>query len=169
LRFTAPDVVAVEQSSLISLTHGPAAALVVTNSEELAQSNNAPSGAAFATQPVIEVRDISGNKVTTGTGATATITVSVSTGASLIDNTVTAQASGGVATFSGVGINGRANTAYTLTYRSTVGVTVLIAATHTVNASVGEATKLSLTQPAVGTASSVVFTTQPQVRLLDSG
>ena len=170
LKFTAAGLTEVVQPIAVTLSHGAAAMLVVKNKDALeAQSNVAASGAAFTTQPVIEVRDISGNLVTSDAGATASVSVSVSTGSSLILQGVTANAVGGVATFTGVGIDGRDQTSYTLTYRSTVGSTALTPATHSVTASVGSAKKLSLAQPAVGTASSEVFTTQPQVRLLDSG
>ncbi|RLS27609.1 MAG: hypothetical protein DWH70_00205, partial [Planctomycetota bacterium] len=75
----------------------------------------APSGLAFTTQPVITIKDASGNTVTT---STASVTMTVSSGATII-GFATINAINGIATFTNVGISGTDGTAYTLTFAST--------------------------------------------------
>jgi hypothetical protein len=77
---------------------------------------------AFTTQPQITIRDASNNTVTTSTDV---VTATVSAGGSLI-GTSTATASTGVATFSGLGVDGTIGTTYTITYTVT-GLTVATA------------------------------------------
>jgi predicted component of type VI protein secretion system len=75
----------------------------------------APSGLAFTTQPVITIKDASGNTATTSTAA---VTMTVSTGATTV-GAATVNAVNGIATFTDVGISGTSETAYTLTFAST--------------------------------------------------
>ena len=67
---------------------------------------------AFTTQPQITIQDSSGNTVTS---STALVTATVSSGGTLV-GTVTATASSGVATFTGLGVDGTIGTTYTITY-----------------------------------------------------
>jgi hypothetical protein len=69
---------------------------------------------AFTTQPIVTIRDSSNNTVTT---SSAVVTATVSVGATLV-GTTTATASSGVATFTGLGVNGTIGTEYTITYTS---------------------------------------------------
>jgi len=67
---------------------------------------------AFTTQPRITVQDSAGNTVTT---STALVTATISAGGTLV-GTLTATATSGVATFTGLGVDGTIRTAYTITY-----------------------------------------------------
>jgi hypothetical protein len=78
---------------------------------------------AFTTQPQITIQDASGNTVSSSADVTATIS---GAGGTLIGST-TATASSGVATFTGLGIDGTNGTTYTITY-TVSGLTVATAA-----------------------------------------
>jgi len=69
------------------------------------QPSSAQQGVAFATQPVITVKDASGATVTTGADATAVITISLLTGTGVLAGTVSMAAVAGVADFTGKGLN----------------------------------------------------------------
>ena len=73
------------------------------------------SGAAFTIQPIITIKDATGNTVTSSAAA---ITMTVSSGATTV-GTTTVNAVSGVATFNNTGISGTAGTTYTLTFAST--------------------------------------------------
>jgi hypothetical protein len=77
---------------------------------------------AFTTQPQITVQDSGGSTVTS---SSAVVTATVSDGGTLV-GTTTATASSGVATFTGLGVNGTIGTTYTITYTVT-GLTVATA------------------------------------------
>jgi hypothetical protein len=77
---------------------------------------------AFTTQPEITIQDASGNTVSSSAVVTATIS---GAGGTLI-GTTTATASSGVATFTGLGIDGTNGTTYTITY-TVSGLTVATA------------------------------------------
>jgi hypothetical protein len=126
------------------------------------QAAGAENGAAFATQPVVQVQDAGSNVVTTD-GSTV-VTMTVSSGATTV-GTVTATASSGVATFTDVGITGTPTTSYNLTFASGS----LTAATQPITAALGLATHLTLTTSAAGAASGAAFTTQPVVEVRDAG
>lgn len=157
---TANESVAQADADRVVLSAGAAAKLVLTNSSSMS-GLSAPSGSAFSPQPVIEVRDVSDNLVTT---SSASVTASVSAGATLV-GTATQSALNGALTFTGLGINGTNATSYSITYSSS-GLT---STSHTVTAATGTATKLALTRAAVGNQASQPFTTQPRVSILDSG
>ena len=77
-------------------------------------ADGATSGSVFTTQPVVAIQDMQGNTEIAESGA---VTVSITGGgdATLI-GTPTVNAIAGVATFSGLGINGIPGVLYTLTY-----------------------------------------------------
>ena len=77
---------------------------------------------AFTTQPQITIQDSGG---TTITSSAAVVTATVSAGGTLV-GTTTSTASSGVATFTGLGVDGTIGTSYTITY-TTVGLTVATA------------------------------------------
>ena len=120
----------------------------------------APSGAAFATQPVVEIRDAAGNTVTSDNGS---ITMSVSSGATVVGS-ATATAVSGVATFAGVGISGVAGTSYTLTF----GRDGLAPAAQTITPTAGAATQLVLTTAASAAIDGVAFGAQPVLAIRDA-
>ena len=74
---------------------GPAAQLVFTT-----QPGSGPAGAALAAQPVVEIRDVAGNRITAGVDANAVISLAPAAGA--LAGTVSVNASAGVATFGGL-------------------------------------------------------------------
>jgi hypothetical protein len=77
---------------------------------------------AFTTQPQITVQDSAGNTITSSSDV---VTATVSAGGTLVGAT-TATASSGVATFTGLGVDGSIGTTYTITYTVT-GLTVATA------------------------------------------
>ena len=79
-------------------------------------------GTAFTTQPQITIQDSASNTVI---ASSALVTATVSAGGTLV-GTTTATASSGVATFTGLGVDGTIGTTYTITYTS-VGLTVATA------------------------------------------
>lgn len=85
----------------------PSQLVLITNAA------GAASGAAFATQPVVAIRDAGGNTVTTDNSTVVTMTVNGN--GSAVGN-ATATASSGIATFSSAGIRGTAGTTYTVSF-----------------------------------------------------
>jgi hypothetical protein len=123
------------------------------------------SGAALAVQPTIDIDNSGGTPDPSAVGSvTATVT---SAAGSLVGTTVEAS-SGGVATFTNLGLNEIVGS-YTLTFTDTTD-----SATATVSASisvtVGAAKKLAFagTAPA-GAVNTVALTPQPVVNVVDSG
>jgi hypothetical protein len=85
-----------DDTQLVTLQVGPAAVL-----DDSVPAAGATYGSAFTTQPVITIDDSAGNLVTTDNTTVVTATIIDDTGTVLA--TATATASGGVATFSGLG------------------------------------------------------------------
>src|SRR5207248_2734450 len=123
-------------------------------------SSTAQSGVPFAQQPVIQIRDASGNPVSQGG---VTVTAAIATGGGTLGGTLTATTTGtGVATFTNLAITGTAGDR-TLGFSST-GVTVVNSATVTLTA--GTATQLTVTTEPSSTAQSwVPFAQQPVIQL----
>ena len=140
----------------VAVAPGAATQIALTTS-----AAGAVAGAAFATQPVVAIRDAVGNDVTTATGV---VTMTVSGGAATV-GTATATVVNGIATFTSVGVSSIAGTSYTLSFSSTG----LAPATQTITTAVGSATQLVLTTSAAGAASGAAFTTQPVVKVQDAG
>ena len=126
------------------------------------QSAGTAAGATFSTQPQITLKDQFSGTILTD--SSTVITATVSSGGSLV-GTTTATAIAGVVTFSNLGISGTAGTSYTVTY-SASGVT---AVTQSVTVTVGTATKLNVSRNGAGAQTGVPFTTQPQIKIVDSG
>ncbi len=139
----------------ITPTFGAATRLAVTTS-----AAGAASGAAFSTQPVVAIRDGSGNTVPS---AISTVTMTVSAGATVV-GTATATAVNGVASFANVGVSGTAGTSYTLTF-ATSGLT---SATQGIVPTYGAPTQLAVTTSAAGAASGAAFSTQPVITIRDT-
>ncbi len=139
-----------------------AAAQTVSAMAVTTQPAGAVSGSVFTTQPVVEVRDATGAKVTTATNA---VTVSIASGTGTLSGTTTVNAVGGVATFSGLKITGSGP--FTLKFSSS-GLADVTSVSFNVTVPFGPATKLGIvTQPA-GAETGVAFTTQPVVQILDA-
>jgi hypothetical protein len=97
LTFVAPGVASVVSSSFV-ITPALATALAVTTSPA-----GAATGVVFQTQPVIEIRDVIGRRVSTAANA---VTVSISSGSGVLSGTLTVPSVGGVATFTDLAIIG---------------------------------------------------------------
>ncbi len=145
-------------SGTVTVTAGPAAALSITTQP----SASAQSGVAFAQQPVIQLRDVSGNAVAqAGVG----ITAAIAGGGGTLGGTATVATDGaGQAAFAGLSITGAAGPR-TLGFSAT-GLTGITSATITIAA--GTATQLTVTtQPSGSAPSGVAFAQQPTVQLRD--
>src|SRR5437016_9436818 len=97
LSFSATGLTGVT-SATVTLTAGTATQLTVTTEP----SSTAQSGVPFTQQPVIQVRDASGNPVNQ---AGVTVTAAIATGGGTLAGTLTATTTGtGVATFTNLAI-----------------------------------------------------------------
>jgi len=122
------------------------------------------SGAALATQPVVEVRDSGGNLVP---GSTAAVAVALHSGAGgTLGGTLTANASGGVATFNDVALAGVVGTSYVLRFTSS-GLTQVLSGNLTPTGH-GVATQLAVTTQPGGGASGGTLATPPVITVRDS-
>src|SRR5208283_77230 len=124
------------------------------------------SGAALATQPVVKAEDSGGNVVTSLNSGTATASIASGAGGSIAAGGTSGTFNAGVATFAGLGLNGVNGTTYTLTFTGDGFTSV---ASTGITVSTGAATQLVFTtQPASGT-SGAALTTQPVIKVEDSG
>src|SRR5207248_2689281 len=146
-------------SGTITLTAGTATQLTVTTQP----SATAQSGVVFAQQPVIQVRDASGNPVSQ---AGATVTAAIATGGGTLGGALTATTNGsGVASFTDLSITGTGGDR-TLTFSAT-GLTRATSTTVTITA--GAATQLSITtQPSSSAQSGAAFAQQPVIQVRDA-
>ena len=119
-------------------------------------STGAQAGAAFAAQPVLEIRDGLNQKVL---GSTAAVVAAVSTGNGAVSGTATVNAVNGTATFSTLGIIGTG----TQTLKFTSG-----ALTQAVSGNVAITPVLGVqTQPSSNIFSGVAFAQQPVIAIRD--
>ncbi|HYW32556.1 MAG TPA: Ig-like domain-containing protein [Gemmatimonas sp.] len=102
---------------------GAPSALAVTT-----QPGGAVTGAAFTTQPVVEIRDRFGNRTT----STAAVTVVRQSGVGTLSGTLTVNAVNGVATFAGLTITGGAASAHTLAFSITTPAATVTSASFVV-------------------------------------
>ncbi|MGE5803902.1 MAG: beta strand repeat-containing protein, partial [Gemmatimonadota bacterium] len=140
-------------------TPGPAAQLTVTTHP----SATAQSGAAFAQQPTIQLRDGSGNPVSQ---SGVVVTAEIATGSGTLGGTLTATTSGaGVATFTNLSITGTTGPRTLSFSASGVGSVTSTA----IDITAGAATQLAITtQPSASAQSGVAFPQQPQIQLRDA-
>jgi hypothetical protein len=141
----------------VTVAHGEASYVTITTSA------NAKNAQALASQPVVKIYDVDGNLVTTGAQSTQTVELVVSPGT--LTGVTAISASGGIATFSGVAIEGSTGSK-TITARIYSPST--LAANQVVELGVGVATKLILETSGAGAASGYALTTQPVLTLRDS-
>lgn len=161
-RLVAPVLGVALVATAVVLPASPAQAAAATKVVLTTPASSATitSGSAFGVQPVVTLKD--NDNVTDTT--VVTVYASVSGGGSLVGST-SKTTSGGVATFTDLGIVGTVGTAYTITYYSGA----LTVATQSVTiAAAGSAAQLSITTSAAGAVSGSAFTTQPVVKILDS-
>jgi hypothetical protein len=121
LTFTPASLTAVTSSSF-ALAAGAATKVAITRA-----SVGTTDNLAFTTQPQITIQDASGNTVSSSAVVTATISGGSGGTIGTLIGTTTATASSGVATFTGLGIDGTNGTTYTITY-TVSGLTVATAA-----------------------------------------
>src|SRR5262249_40910867 len=147
LVFTASGFTSVT-SNTITITAGSATQLAITTQP----SSSAQSGIAFGQQPVIQLRDVSGNNVSQ---SGVVVTAAIATGGGPLGGTLTATTNAsGAATFSTLSISG------TIGNRplgfSATGLTG--ATSNTVAITAGNADHLSITtQPSSSAQSGVQF------------
>lgn len=145
-------------SNAINITPGAATVLTITTQPPA----TAQSGAAFGTQPAVQLRDQSGNAVLQ---AGVSVTASVNgAGASLIGGSSASTNASGVATFSGLGLSGTAGT-YSLSF-SASGVTGVTSSA--ISLTPGAAAQLTITTQPAGASSGSAFTTQPALQVRDA-
>lgn len=127
-------------------------------------STTATNGAALAQQPTVEVRDAADNPVLV---AGTPITVAVGTGSGTLTGTqlVVNTLANGRATFAGLTITGTAGV-HTLEFSGT-GLATLVSASITVSPGPADAV-LMVNQPPAAATSTVAFSADPSVRLVDS-
>src|SRR5256884_2616947 len=143
----------------VTLTAGTATQLTVTTEP----SSTAQNGVPFAQQPVIQVRDASGNPVNQ---SGVTVTAAIATGGGTLGGTLTATTTGtGGATFTNLAITGAAG-GRTLSFSAT-GLTGVNSATVTLTAGTG--TPLAgTTEPATTAQTGVAFAQQPVIQVRDA-
>lgn len=156
LSFAATGLAALPSAS-ITVTQ-TVASLAIT-----AQPGGGVSGTVWATQPVVEVRDLAGLAVA---GNTSNVTAAIATGTGgTLATTITVAAVNGVATFTDLKITTATPGAFTLTFSAT-------GATSATSSSIGitgaPATQLGITTQPLGAVSGVNFTTQPVVEVRDA-
>lgn len=128
------------------------------------QPGGAPAGVPFATQPVVQLKDASGNLVTTD--SIHTVTVALTTpGTATLAGTRTVTLVNGVATFAGLSIDRIGS--YTLTATSNVGASSKASWRFAV--SVGQAAQLAFSQQPGDALTGSALTRQPIVQLQDAG
>lgn len=120
LTFSSPGVPSITSIGVALDAGAPARIMIRT------QPAGSTSGAAFTTQPVVELRDSAGNL---STASSATVTAGIGNGGGSLSN-ATAVASKGVATFSGLTLIGDAGD-HTITF-SAIGVATVSSASFSV-------------------------------------
>jgi hypothetical protein len=157
LSFTVNGLPAVT-SSEIAVAAGAASKLTITTQPSASAQNTV----VFPQQPVVQLRDGSGNAVAQ---ANVTVTASIASGTTgSLSNATAKTDANGVATFSGLSLTGQTG-ARTFTFSAT-GVTSVTSSS--VNITAGPAAKLAMsTQPSSTAMSGTAFATQPKVQLRD--
>jgi hypothetical protein len=163
LSFTAPGFAGTVSSSIAVISAGPVALAMVTQPSPAAQS-----GTPFAAQPAVELRDASGNDVSTGGVAITASLASGPAGGALTGTTVAQTAASGTASFTDLGITGPAGS-YTIQFGSPGLTSVSSAAIVVAAGPPGPASQLAITtQPSSSAASGAVLAQQPVLQLRDA-
>ncbi|HLL82900.1 MAG TPA: invasin domain 3-containing protein, partial [Longimicrobium sp.] len=158
LSFSATNLTGVS-SGTVSVTAGAASQLAITTQP----SSSTQNGAAFAQQPVIQLRDASGNAVAQ---AGVEVTVAIASGGGTLGGTATVNTdANGTATFAGLSITGTVGDR-TLSFSAT-GLTG--ATSGTISVTAGAAAQLGITtQPSSSAQNGATFAQQPVVQLQDA-
>src|SRR4029079_1272748 len=143
-------------------TPGAATQLVFTT-----QPASATAGSAFGQQPVVKVEDANGNVVTSGPDAGVAVSMSLASGGGSLQGTTTVTASGGIATFANLRID--TSGAHTISASTTLSIPGAVNRTsNSFTVAPGTATQLVFTtQPGAATAGSP-FAQQPVVKIEDA-
>ncbi len=145
-------------SGTITLGPGTAAALQLTAAPSAMGTNGLPLG----TQPVVTVRDISGNVVTTASGA---MTAAITSGSGSILSGATASIANGVATFNGLTFTGTAGD-FTLGFSD--GTRTVASGTITIGSSAAASIAfVPGTGPSATATNGIALSVQPSVKILD--
>jgi hypothetical protein len=159
LSFSAPSLTSITSSS-INVTAGAASQIAITTQPSTAAS----SGAVFATQPVVRLRDASGNNVSQ---SGVTITASIASGTGTLGGTATASTNtSGVATFTNLSITSAAG-AFTLRFASG-SLTPATSGTITISVPTPPTQLGITTQPSSSATTGIAFATQPVIQLRDA-
>lgn len=126
-------------------------------------ADGAADGAAFTTQPVVEVRNSVGQAIT---GNTSTVTVEVASGNATLSGTTSVAAVDGVATFTDLVLDSIDGSLVTLRYRAAGAYPVVDPVQVAI--APGAVTSLVFQTAPVGAASGAVLATQPVIKLLDA-
>jgi hypothetical protein len=126
LSFTSAGIPSVSSSSFVVAAAAPPPPAAATQLAVTRQPAGAVDGAAFTTQPLVQVRDAAGVVVA---GASAAVTASIASGPGTLGGTLTVTAVNGVATFTDLRITGTG--AHTLRFSAT-GLTAATSASVSV-------------------------------------
>jgi hypothetical protein len=133
----------------IELAHGEATQLVLTTS-----ATGAVNRSAFTTQPVVSVRDVSGNPVSDFVGRVSVALTSAGSNSAVISGTAYRDLNGSpTATFTGLGLNGDVGD-YTLIFTHST----LTAPSQSITLAHGSANYLSISSPASASNSQTLGT-----------
>ena len=154
------DSVGITQTQNITFTHGAASQLAIVTQP----SSTATAGVNFVQQPVINVLDSFGNLVTDSTVEVTAARNSTTGGSQILFGTLTATASGGVATFSNVSYQ----EATTIKVDFTSPSLTLATSNDIIVSPNVPATVTFTTQPSSTGTVDVILTTQPVVKVVDA-
>ena len=161
LAFSAPSLISVTSGPLTLGAGAPASLAISTQPSATAQS-----GAPFAVQPKVILRDAAGNRVAqAGVAITASIN-SGPAGASLGGSTVVTTDATGEAVYGNLSLTGSAGS-YTLRFTGG-GLTGVNSNAIALSAGAGQSLAVTV-QPSGSAASGAVFAQQPAVQLRDAG
>ena len=149
---------------------GSSAAQVNTSSTKLgvtqSASTSVASGATLATQPAVAIQNSTGTTVADDS-TPVSVTISGGDGNGSLSGTTTVSPVTGVATFSGLGVNGTNGQSYTLTF---TGGALTSAEQTGIGVSTGLATLISIVNGnSQRSAVSTAVATAPKVKVVDSG
>ena len=161
---------AVATAFVMSLAFAPAAiatsfslkAGLATTSTIIRQPGGAVDGLPFAIQPIIQIVDSNGNKVT---HPAVNVVASIASGSGTLSGTTSQTTAGGAATFTDLVITGTAGP-FMLRF-TPVGIVQVTS--NAFPLAVGAPSKLALARRAAGAVSGSAFTTKPVVRIVDVG
>jgi hypothetical protein len=156
LTFTPASLTAATSSSF-ALTAGATSKAMITT-----QPSGAVNGSAFTTQPIIRITDASGNTVTS---SSIDVVASIASGSGTLSGATTVAAVNGVASFTDLLLSGTAGN-FTLTFTPT---SLTAATSSSFVLSVGAASKAMITTQPSGAFNGSEFSTQPVVKITDSG